>query len=190
MLTSILAASVAALAQGIFAWKGTARDFTGYVISGVSVKVRNVVTGIERQTVSGPDGAYVFADLAAGTYSLTASASGFETAVIVEVEVREGRASEFDLELKVAAVTESVEVSSAPAFRCPTLSTPPDPSALLLWDLPRWQHFTTNPVLVRDGFARRRTPGGLAPLGLPTFRGGQNRECVVVHVDSCSRPAQ
>ncbi len=29
--------------------------------------------------------------------------------------------------------------------------------------------------LGRDGFARRRTPAGLAPFGLPTFRGGQNR---------------
>jgi hypothetical protein len=49
--------------------------------------------------------------------------------------------------------------------------------------------------LRRDGLARRYTPGGLAPLGLRTFRSGQNREgsrrdSVVVHIDSCSRPAQ
>lgn len=49
--------------------------------------------------------------------------------------------------------------------------------------------------LGRDGFARRCTPVGLAPLGLPTFRSGQNRErsrrdSVVLHIDSCSRPAQ
>jgi hypothetical protein len=46
-----------------------------------------------------------------------------------------------------------------------------------------------------DGFARHCTPVGLAPLGLPTFRGGQTREgsqrdSVVLHIDSCSRPAQ
>jgi hypothetical protein len=49
--------------------------------------------------------------------------------------------------------------------------------------------------LGRDGFARPCTPVGLAPLGLPTFRGGQNREgsrrdSVVLHIDSYSHPAQ
>jgi hypothetical protein len=46
-----------------------------------------------------------------------------------------------------------------------------------------------------NGFARHYTPVGLDPLGLPTFRGGQNREgsrrdSVVLHIDSYSRPAQ
>jgi hypothetical protein len=49
--------------------------------------------------------------------------------------------------------------------------------------------------LGRDGLARRYTLGGLAALGLPTFRGGPNRgrswrDSVVLHIDSCSRPAQ
>jgi hypothetical protein len=49
--------------------------------------------------------------------------------------------------------------------------------------------------LGRDGLARRCTSGGLAPLGLPTFRGGQYRggsrkDSMVLHINSCSRPAQ
>jgi hypothetical protein len=49
--------------------------------------------------------------------------------------------------------------------------------------------------LGRDGFTRRCTSVDLASLGLPTFRGGQNRggsrrDSVVLHIDSCSRPAQ
>jgi len=49
--------------------------------------------------------------------------------------------------------------------------------------------------LGRDGFACRCTPVGLASLVLPTFSGRQNRGrsrrySVVLHIDSCSRPAQ
>jgi len=47
----------------------------------------------------------------------------------------------------------------------------------------------------RDGFACRCTPVGLASLVLPAFSGRQNRGrsrrySVVLHIDSCSRPAQ
>jgi len=49
--------------------------------------------------------------------------------------------------------------------------------------------------LGRAGFACRCTPVGLASLVLPTFSGRQNRGrsrrySVVLHIDSCSRPAQ
>ena len=47
----------------------------------------------------------------------------------------------------------------------------------------------------RDGFARRSTAVVLAPLDLPTFRGGQSRrgsrrDSIVLHIDSDSRPTQ
>ena len=47
----------------------------------------------------------------------------------------------------------------------------------------------------RDGLACRCTPVGLASLVLPTFSGRPNRKrsrryCVVLHIDSYSRPAQ
>src|ERR1035437_5126219 len=49
--------------------------------------------------------------------------------------------------------------------------------------------------LGRARLARRCTTGVLAPLGLPTLRGGQSRGgvrsgSIVLHIDSCSRPAQ
>ena len=148
MLALILAACAAALAQGTAVWKGTARDPSGFAISAVSVKVRNVATGVEEQTLSGPDGAYALAGLAAGTYTLTASAAGFQTAVIAGVVIEEGRPWEFDLKLKIAAVTETIEVTGALPFLCPTQSNPglPPSEVTTLWNLPVYRHFS----LVRD----------------------------------------
>lgn len=151
MFTLILAASAAMFAQGTASFKGTARDSTGYAIPGVSVKLRNVATGAEAQTVSGPEGAYAFAGLAPGTYSLTASAAGFQKKVLVGVVIGDGPATDLDLTLKVAGVTESVEISGALPFLCPTQSDPAfQPSLAPMWELPTWSHFPAYRVLAPD----------------------------------------
>jgi hypothetical protein len=58
---------------------GTVSDTTGGVLPGVTVTIKNVGTGLTRETVTGTDGAFVFPDLLAGTFDLTVTMQGFKT---------------------------------------------------------------------------------------------------------------
>ena len=46
---------------------------------GVSVTISNAATATTRDTVTGPDGTFMFPDLLAGTYDLKVGLSGFKT---------------------------------------------------------------------------------------------------------------
>ena len=58
---------------------GTVTDTTGGVLPGVTVAIKNVGTGLTRDTVTGTDGTFVFPDLLAGTFDLTVTMQGFKT---------------------------------------------------------------------------------------------------------------
>ena len=58
---------------------GIVTDTTGGVLPGVIVAIKNVGTGLTRDTVTGTDGAFVFPDLLAGTFDLTVTMQGFKT---------------------------------------------------------------------------------------------------------------
>jgi hypothetical protein len=58
---------------------GTVTDVTGAVLPGVTVTVKNVGTGLTRETVTGADGSFVFPDLLAGRFDLTVTVQGFKT---------------------------------------------------------------------------------------------------------------
>jgi hypothetical protein len=58
---------------------GVVTDATGAVLPGVTVTVKNVGTGLTRETVTGPDGAFLIPDLLSGTFDLTARMEGFKT---------------------------------------------------------------------------------------------------------------
>src|SRR5712675_2718273 len=66
---------------------GTVTDASGALVSGAAVKVRNVGTGQERSTTTSADGSYAIPELPIGTYVVSISQSGFQTAVANNVEV-------------------------------------------------------------------------------------------------------
>ena len=49
------------------------------MLPGATITIRNVGTGLSRETVTDPDGAFVFPDLLAGTFDLNVSLQGFKT---------------------------------------------------------------------------------------------------------------
>jgi hypothetical protein len=57
---------------------GSVMDPGGGVIPGVTVTVTNAATASTRDTLTGPDGRFLFLDLLAGTYDLKATLSGFK----------------------------------------------------------------------------------------------------------------
>ena len=68
------------LAQGLTGQiSGTIVDSGGGVIPGATVTLKNTGTNHTRDAVTGPDGAFVFPDLLAGTYDIGVSIEGFKS---------------------------------------------------------------------------------------------------------------
>ena len=90
---------------------GIVKDPTGAVVPNANIKLKDVATGIEKATVAGTEGTFIFANIVAGTYQITASATGFQTGVVNNIVVDTGRITDVTVALKVGAITETVEVS-------------------------------------------------------------------------------
>jgi hypothetical protein len=91
---------------------GTVTDASGAVVSGATVKVHNVNTGLDRTTQTSADGSYAVSELQIGTYTVTISQSGFQTSVTSGLAVDVATQTRVDVALKPGQVTEQVEVSS------------------------------------------------------------------------------
>jgi hypothetical protein len=92
--------------------RGTVTDQSGAVISGATVKVKNVDTGLERTSQTSADGTYALTELPTGSYTVTISQSGFQTSVTNAVPVDVAVERRVDAVLKAGQVSERVEVSS------------------------------------------------------------------------------
>src|SRR5258708_32251319 len=57
---------------------GVVQDSAGAVTPGVKLELVNSGTGQRRDAVTGPNGAYVFAELLPATYDISISAAGFK----------------------------------------------------------------------------------------------------------------
>jgi Carboxypeptidase regulatory-like domain/TonB-dependent Receptor Plug Domain/TonB dependent receptor len=90
---------------------GTVTDPSGNVIPGATVKARNTGTGQERTATTSGDGSYAIPELQVGTYNVTVTQSGFQTAVTSDVAVNVATERRVDVQLKVGQITQTVEVS-------------------------------------------------------------------------------
>jgi hypothetical protein len=90
---------------------GSVTDPSGAFVAGAAVKVRNLATGLERSTVTSGDGSYRVSELPIGTYSVSVTLTGFQTAVTNNVEVDVATERRVDAQLKTGQVTQTVEVS-------------------------------------------------------------------------------
>ncbi len=92
--------------------RGTVTDPSGSVIAGAKVAAKNISTGLQRETTTGADGAYVLAELPAGEYTVTAEAAGLSpSAQNIEVNVGLDTSANFDL-TKVRKVLEQLVVTA------------------------------------------------------------------------------
>jgi hypothetical protein len=90
---------------------GTVTDAQGAVVAGAKVTVKNVGTGLERTTETSADGSYALPELQIGTYTVTITQAGFQTAVTTAVTVDVAGERRIDAVLKTGAVSTKVEVS-------------------------------------------------------------------------------
>jgi hypothetical protein len=93
---------------------GQVRDASGAVVSNASVLVTQIATGYSRTVKSDSSGQYSLLALPPGRYRLTASAPGFEQAVIDNIDLNVNDALQFDVHLKVGNVSALVTVEANP----------------------------------------------------------------------------
>ncbi len=88
---------------------GTVTDATGAVVSGASVKVKNVGTNAERTDTTSSSGTYKVTGLEPATYEVTIQAPSFQ-AYVAKVQVTVGGRVTLDADLSISTSTSQVEV--------------------------------------------------------------------------------
>jgi len=99
--------------------EGTVTDSSGAVISGASVKISEVATGISQERRANSNGYYRFPGLGVGQYTLVVSNPSFKTKVLEDVVLVVGETHTLDVSLTVGEVSEKVEIQAeaSPAER-------------------------------------------------------------------------
>ncbi|MEO6238590.1 MAG: carboxypeptidase-like regulatory domain-containing protein, partial [Vicinamibacterales bacterium] len=91
---------------------GNAQDSSGGVLPGVTIVVRNVATGIARETVSNERGQYEVAALQPGQYQVEAELTGFRRYVRGPITVQVNQDTRIDAMLQVGELSETILVAA------------------------------------------------------------------------------
>jgi hypothetical protein len=112
-----LVVSPAASGQGIIygGITGSVADSTGAVIPNASIEARNQATGVVLQVTSNGEGVFLIPNVPIGSYSLTATASGFGKNTLNNVAVVAGNQTPVKVTLQVGGTAETVQVEGAAA---------------------------------------------------------------------------
>jgi hypothetical protein len=105
---------------------GTVTDAGGGVISGATVRVRDLETDLEQVTTTNPAGAYRIVGLQAGPQELTVSAPNFSTQRQTGILLRVGEELRSDVVLNPGTIEQTLEVNAsaiATATETATIST-------------------------------------------------------------------
>ena len=93
---------------------GTVTDPTGAVLPAATVEAKNLATNAVRQGTSDDTGFYTIVQLPPGNYTVTATKTGFATAVQSNVQLAVNQDAELDFALKVGVVSQTMDVTAAP----------------------------------------------------------------------------
>lgn len=94
---------------------GRMSDQSGAVIPGARIVIKNQATGLTRELSTNNAGLYQAPDLSPGSYTVTATAQGFETLVVSDVLLNVGSEVTVNLSMRVGAVGEQVKVEGTAA---------------------------------------------------------------------------
>jgi len=116
VMTLSLAAAFLALPMAAQEYRatitGTVTDASGAAVPNAEVQARNTGTGVVVTARTNGAGAYTVPFLLPGSYTLTATASGFKQAVHPAIELHAGDKIQADMNLEVGVSTETVTVSA------------------------------------------------------------------------------
>jgi Carboxypeptidase regulatory-like domain len=91
---------------------GTVYDPSGAAVPNAAISLTNPATGQVRQTVSNNDGIYLLANVGVGTFTLSATASGFVNFTRTGIVVNTGQTLKEDINLQVGAAGQTVTVQA------------------------------------------------------------------------------
>src|SRR4051794_6539642 len=91
---------------------GAVYDPQRATVAGATVTVTDVATNIAKRVTTDAAGDYVVTPLQPGTYSVSATAPGFQTTVRGGIELAVGQAARVDLELRIGETTTEVRVTT------------------------------------------------------------------------------
>jgi hypothetical protein len=117
-MVALAGGQTALRAQGLTGQiSGTVVDSGGGVLPGATVTIKNAGTNQTRETVTGPDGAFTFPDLLAGTYDISVAVQGFkgyeQKGIVLGATERLGLRQ---IALEVGQLQETVTVTSEAAL--------------------------------------------------------------------------
>jgi hypothetical protein len=100
-------------AQSTASISGIVKDADGSVLPGVAVIVKNDTAGTQQEVTTDAEGRYQVTALGAGTYTVSASLSGFKTATAKAISVAPGQPVAIPLVLEIGQLEETVWVMSS-----------------------------------------------------------------------------
>lgn len=110
-----MAATAPVMAQVLYgSLVGNVRDASDSAIPDATVVVKDVGTGLTRETRTGDAGQFLFPTLPGGRYEMTVSKTGFTTFRARDVNVPVNATTRVDSVMQVGAVSESVRVEDTP----------------------------------------------------------------------------
>lgn len=95
---------------------GRITDTSSAVVPGATITAKNLGTGFSRSTVSNETGEFAITLLPPGTYEVRVELKGFATVVQKSVDVNVGAKVHLDVQLKPAALAETITVDEAAAL--------------------------------------------------------------------------
>jgi hypothetical protein len=162
----VLACSALSMAQtGSIA--GTVTDSAGAVVNEAQVTVTNTATGDKRTATSEGSGTYSIPSLAAGTYEISVTKTGFKTYRIPDAQLTVGQVLGLNVKLEPGVVTEEIQVN---ADQIPDVDTESSQVSTVvdqrkIVDLPL---ITRNPyelILLSPGTSQTNALGGITVNG-------------------------
>jgi len=137
---------------------GTVSDTTDAVVPGASVQLKDEGTGIVKQGVTNSSGGFEFRDLSFGTYEVTVTLQGFQTAVYRKVVVESGRTTDLRIKLAPGGLDETITVEGS----SPVLEM----TSNVISNTLNNKAITELPLAGRNAFTfARLVPGAVAPQG-------------------------
>lgn len=121
-VAAILLTGIVAKASITGSISGTVTDPSGAVMSGVTVRVTSVSTGVQSTTVTGARGFYNFPALKVDTYDVIVNQPGFRNFLESGVKIDANSALTIDIKLQIGAVSDTITVKSN-ALQVETQST-------------------------------------------------------------------
>ena len=159
------ASNAAAQVSVTGAINGTVTDSSDAVVPGASVQLKDEGTGITKDTVTNVSGSFEFRDLHIGSYQITVSLQGFQTALYKTVTVESGRTTDLRVRLSPGGLEQTVTVEGT----TPVLEMT---SNVISSTLSR-QAITELPLAGRNVFTfARLVPGSSTPQGGSTHFNG------------------